>query len=78
MMQRETVSGNGPWQVIYYDGVALRVELETEGRTLIVTQRAFDSICPRCGKPIKATTPENVDLDYCAQCENAIERENRG
>lgn len=78
MMQRETVSGNGAWQVIYYDGVALRVEVETEGRILVITQRAFDSTCARCGEPIKATTPENEDMDCCERCEDDIERANRG
>lgn len=72
-MQREVVSGTGNWRVVYYDGVALRVECETEGRTLVVTQRLFDSRCARCGTPIKATTPDNDDLDCCAECEDIIE-----
>jgi hypothetical protein len=76
MMQRETVSGTGDWKVIYYNGVALRVEVQTEGRTLVITQRAYDSTCARCGTPIKATTPDNEDLDCCTACEDLIEAEN--
>lgn len=74
-MQREVVSGSGPWRVIYYDGVAMRIEVQTQGRTLVITQRSFESTCARCGVAIKATTPDNVDADCCEACEDKIEAE---
>lgn len=75
-MQREVVSGSGPWRVVYYDGVAMRVECQTQGRTLVIAQRSFASTCARCGKPIRATSPDNEDLDCCEACEDLIEAEN--
>lgn len=75
MMQKEIVSGNGPWRVIYYDGVAMRVEISGSGRTLVVGSRPYESTCARCGAPIRATSPDNDEMDCCEACEDRIEAE---
>lgn len=72
---REVISGNGPWRIIYYDGQARRVEVQTEGRTIVVGSRPFVSRCARCGIAIRTTTPTNEEMDCCEACEDAIEAE---
>ena len=69
---REVISGEGPWQVVFYGGVAMRVEVSQPGqRTIVVGHRPFEAECARCGTMIRSSTPSNEDADCCEQCEDA-------
>ena len=72
---RDTMSGEGPWTIVLWNGRPSRVEIETEGRTIVVRTQLYDSECARCGRFIRASTPKNEDMDCCAACERQIEEE---
>lgn len=69
MSQREVVSGHGEWRVVYYDGIAMRVELHLGDKVMVVCSRPYHSECADCGQHIMACDPDNTDRDMCEQCE---------
>lgn len=71
------MSGNSPWTVVLWNGRPVRVEIETEGRTLVIGVRNYDGHCARCGTWIRVSTPNNDEMDCCEACEDAIEQEVR-
>lgn len=62
--------------MVFYAGVAMRVEVSQPGaRTIVVGHRPFEAPCARCGTIIRTSSPTNEDQDCCEPCEDAVEAE---